>query len=183
MEETMNRSIIVPVDLAECTGDVVAEATRLARESSYSVVLLHALPQPEGVPAGTRLRDQDGGGQITAGQLLERGAREQLTIHARNLRQQGLQVTTLVAPGDPVRLILDAAREHQAAYIVMGTHGRKGLSRLVLGSVAERVMRLAEQPVITVRTRWRPECKARSCAWCASHVTPAQQQVLAETEG
>ena len=64
-----------------------------------------------------------------------------------------------------------------------GTHGRCGLARLVLGSVAEKVTREAEGTVFTVRSRFKPSCVARSCAWCPSRKGSAAQQVLAEAEG
>jgi nucleotide-binding universal stress UspA family protein len=56
---------------------------------------------------------------------------------------------TLVTRGDPAEQVLNAARSLEADLIVMGTHGRKGLSHLVLGSVAERVVRESPVPVLT----------------------------------
>ena len=59
----------------------------------------------------------------------------------------------LVGGGTVGDIVLDAAREVRADLIVMGTHGRSGLKRLVLGTIAEHVLRLAECPVVTV---WGP---------------------------
>jgi K+-sensing histidine kinase KdpD len=59
-----------------------------------------------------------------------------------------------VVEGDPSAVILDVAREINADLIVLGTHGRKGISRLFVGSVAEQVVRKAECPVLTVRGDW-----------------------------
>jgi len=57
--------------------------------------------------------------------------------------------------GDPATVILEVAEETGAGLIVMGTHGRTGLGRLVMGSVAEQVLRTAPCPVLTVRTTAR----------------------------
>jgi nucleotide-binding universal stress UspA family protein len=62
-----------------------------------------------------------------------------------------LEVRHRLAEGDPAEEILRAAEEEGADLIVMGTHGRGGLSRLLMGSVAEAVMRKALCPVLTVR--------------------------------
>ena len=56
-----------------------------------------------------------------------------------------------VLTGSPARTIVDAARQHQCDLIVMGTHGRHGMAHLLLGSVAERVVRTAACPVLVVR--------------------------------
>lgn len=65
----------------------------------------------------------------------------------------------IIFPGDPVEVILDQAKSVKADLIVMGTHGRRGMSRLMLGSVAESVVRRAGCPVLTVKAgvRERPE--------------------------
>jgi len=73
---------------------------------------------------------------------------EQFTRHAQ---QDGLLFETRQIPGDPSTCIINVADEEQAALIVMGTHGRTGLDRLLLGSVAEKVVRQARCPVMTVR--------------------------------
>jgi len=57
-----------------------------------------------------------------------------------------------VAGGSPYRQILASAEEHDIDLIVMGTHGRRGIDRYLLGSVAEKVVRTAEPPVLTVRS-------------------------------
>jgi nucleotide-binding universal stress UspA family protein len=60
-------------------------------------------------------------------------------------------VTTEVLQGDPVETIADYAGEYGVDLVVMGTHGRGGVSRMLLGSVTERVVRTAPVPVLTVR--------------------------------
>jgi nucleotide-binding universal stress UspA family protein len=70
---------------------------------------------------------------------------------AAPMRHNGIAVDTLTCVGYPARVILDQARAVGADLIAMGTHGRSGADRLVLGSTAERVVALAPCPVLTVR--------------------------------
>ncbi|MCU4802123.1 universal stress protein [Halobacteria archaeon HArc-gm2] len=70
---------------------------------------------------------------------------------ADRVRDRGVDVTTTIRSGEPYREILDYADEAAADVIVMGTHGRRGLDRYLLGSVTEKVVRAADVPVLTVR--------------------------------
>jgi len=63
----------------------------------------------------------------------------------------GCEITTATEIGRPARTILEFADEHDSEHIIMGSHGREGISRLILGSVAESVMRKAPMPVTIVR--------------------------------
>ena len=69
---------------------------------------------------------------------------------AARARRHGLRVSTRLEVGAPASAIVRAARKERAAMVVLGTHGRTGLPRLLLGSVAERVIRTARCPVVTV---------------------------------
>lgn len=86
------------------------------------------------------LKDLEKRGRQAVGEVAEQaGARGVSDVH------------TAVVRGAPHRAILDYADEHGADLVVVGTHGRKGLDRLLLGSVAERVLRTATVPVMVVR--------------------------------
>jgi nucleotide-binding universal stress UspA family protein len=74
-----------------------------------------------------------------------------LEARAADLRQSGTKASWRVQVGVPFEEIVKIAGEERADMIVMGTHGRDGLNRVLLGSVAERVIRLAPCPVLTVR--------------------------------
>jgi nucleotide-binding universal stress UspA family protein len=65
--------------------------------------------------------------------------------------QAGLTVVTEIVEGNPYKEILEYVAEHDIDMIIMGTHGRSGLDRVVMGSVAERVVRRSPVPVLTVR--------------------------------
>jgi nucleotide-binding universal stress UspA family protein len=81
----------------------------------------------------------------------ERAAREYLAHVAAPFQAQGRTVRTLVAPGPPASVILGTAEEEQAGLIAIATHGRSGLARFALGSVAEVVLHAANCPLLIVR--------------------------------
>lgn len=81
---------------------------------------------------------------------LERQARKALEAKTAALKQRFPQLTAVMRTGTPYEEILATAKEAGADLIVMGTHGRRGVPRALLGSVAERVVRTAAVPVLTV---------------------------------
>jgi nucleotide-binding universal stress UspA family protein len=86
---------------------------------------------------------------------LERDARLWIERHIARLvkraEKAGVRATAVIVAGDPSSQIVRTARSTRANLIVMGTHGRRGLSKFLLGSVAERVIATAPCPVLTVR--------------------------------
>ena len=77
---------------------------------------------------------------------------QELDKWASAARGEGISVRAVVRTGEPYRGIVDLATDERADLVVMGTHGRSGMSRILLGSVADRVLRLGPCPVLTVRT-------------------------------
>ncbi|WP_136689823.1 universal stress protein [Halorhabdus amylolytica] len=104
--------------------------------------LEHALDLAADHDAGVHILTVDGGGGEPPG-------REVLELATDRVRDRGLEVETTLREGRPYREILDLAEEAGIDLIVMPTHGRTGLERLLLGSVTARVMRLADVPVLT----------------------------------
>ncbi len=80
-------------------------------------------------------------------------AEKTLEARATELHQRGIKASWRVRVGQPFEEIVKAADEERFDMIVLGTHGRGGLDRLLLGSVADRVIRVARCPVLTVRER------------------------------
>lgn len=78
-------------------------------------------------------------------------SRKRLDAAARTAKKAGVKVTTLLRDGDPVEQIVRTARASRTDLIVMGTHGRRGIPKFFLGSVAERVVSRAPCAVMTVR--------------------------------
>jgi nucleotide-binding universal stress UspA family protein len=83
-------------------------------------------------------------------QLMEDSAQSALNNEAARLQGKGVEVTTVLRMGSPWEQVLDVAGKLEVGLIVMGTHGRRGLPRALLGSVAEKVVRLSPVPVLTV---------------------------------
>jgi universal stress protein A len=140
------RTILSPVDFSEASAHALRQARALALDTGAKLVLMHAVHDP--VFAYT-----DGSGYLTPATIerYESDVKRRLDQVAAELDTPGLVVETLVERGTPPEAICGVAERIQADLIVIGTHGRSGLSRWLLGSVAERVLRAAQVPVLTVR--------------------------------
>jgi nucleotide-binding universal stress UspA family protein len=136
------KTILVPLDGSILAESAVAPAVDLAREHGAKLVLLraaeaHSLPMADPTEA-----------QVQA----VRAAEEYLTDARRRVTQAGVAaVDTSVWYGAPAEAIVEAARYRGADLIVMSSHGRSGLGRLVLGSVAESVQRATRVPILLIR--------------------------------
>ena len=82
---------------------------------------------------------------------LEKAAKEDLQLVLLEFQQAGLKVDSSIEIGNPSDVILDKSRELDVNLVIMGSHGKKGLSRLIMGSVAETVVRKANCPVLIVK--------------------------------
>jgi nucleotide-binding universal stress UspA family protein len=128
------RNVLVPVDGSDLAELAVPSALELARLFEARAILLRVLEESrEGDAAEVR------------------DAEEHLDAVARTFERRGIETFALVQKGEPVEEILKAVRFHHADLIVMTTHGRSGLSRLVTGSVTEQVLRRATVPLLVVR--------------------------------
>lgn len=149
--------IICPVDFSEPSDAALQSAIDLAERYSAAIVLVHAINQIDPTPSPsytltTQVMDQIP--QIM-GQMTENAhnaMRELIEQHA------GTRVPAdhRVVIGDPAKSIVQLADEEQADLIVMATHGRSGIKGLFFGSVAEKVVRGATCPVLTMRYREKP---------------------------
>lgn len=140
------RTVVVPTDFSEDAKMAVDAAIRLlGRGRDEKVVLLHAFHVPiefvAPLPAPVLVEDRA---------RAHTAARIEAEKVAGRVREAGLGVEIRVVEGYPPEEILRAAEETGADLIAMGTHGRSGLKRLVLGSTAERVLPAAPCPVLTV---------------------------------
>ncbi len=137
--------ILVATDFSETADRALAVATELARAAgSAELLLVHANFMPREIEALAVY------GPEKVFEKLEVAARAQLDKRLAGLAAAGIAGRQLHADGRPDELILKLAGQESADLIVMGTHGRSGLSRLLMGSVAERVLRQASCPVMTV---------------------------------
>ncbi len=137
----MYERILVPTDGSAGTAHVVLQALDLAEQYGATIHVIHVLPG-----AGSRL----GGLGGTREEHEKRGNR--LVDHVAGMAEvHDVAAVTTLREGDPATEILDYADEIDADLIVAGTHGRTGVGRRVIGSVAERLVRHADCPVMTVR--------------------------------
>jgi nucleotide-binding universal stress UspA family protein len=91
------------------------------------------------------------------GAFIRDASMAELERYSSELRELGVEVSARVEIGDPVETILAVVEEVQPVMIVMGTHGRTGLAHLLMGSIAEKVMRRADRPVLTVPAKHAKE--------------------------
>jgi nucleotide-binding universal stress UspA family protein len=134
--------ILVPLDFEDASKRALDTALELAAPLNADIVALHvtrsAVAHPAELPASflERLSDE-------AHSAAERELQE-LVNRIASLR-------TILRTGDPENVILSSINELKPTLVIMGTHGRRGLSRLLLGSVAEHVLVRSPVPVMTVR--------------------------------
>jgi len=145
------RQILVPVDFSEPSRVAFEYAADMARPLAASVDVIHVWEAPSFVPLGSALEAGEWNPSLV--ELVKKNAEKALDEFVSAAAKRGLAVRTSHAePGSPALAIAEAAKAGRYDLIVMGTHGRTGLSRTLIGSVAERVVRHAPCPVLTVRT-------------------------------
>ncbi len=151
----MRGRIICPVDFSEGSDSALEHAAGLARKLGVELELVHIYQVPAlAMPDGAVLASPTYLANLTS------RAQQELEVKRAQVAGQGLQVTTTLLQGDPADSIVEHADKRGASLIVMGTHGRTGLSRMLLGSVAERVVRCARVPVLTVRNSEAEEARS-----------------------
>lgn len=142
---TLPKTILVPTDFGEASDAALAYAVALAKSFGGEIVLMHAFEIPVvGFPDGAMIATAELTSRILEGARV--GMDEQV---ARN-KDAGVNIRSVIKQGDPWRSVIATAEELGAGLIVMGTHGRKGLPRMLIGSVAEKVVRTSPVPVLTV---------------------------------
>ena len=138
----MYRRILVPLEHSDADETILAHVRALARFCGARLVLIHVADgwvarniQPLELRESEEMRDD----------------RRYLEEVSARLRAEGLSVDAVLAAGEPADEIAAAAEREGCDLIAMATHGRTGLARLLLGSVAEAVLRQSEIPVVLVR--------------------------------
>ncbi|MFC6824619.1 universal stress protein [Halopelagius fulvigenes] len=141
----MYERILVPTDGSEGSDRVVEHAVRLADVHGAAVHALYVVNSGSfaGLPMESSWEGLD--------EMLRADAEEAVSEVKRVATDAGVPVETSVIEGSPSREIVEYAEREGCDLVVMGTHGRGGLDRLLLGSVAEKVIRASNVPVLTVR--------------------------------
>ena len=139
------RTILVPVDFSEYSRAALDYAVKVARDSGASLVILHVL---DPLLVTRRLESS----QLRRLKEASRSnALEQLSGLSRSLDRSGVRTKAVLRNGPATDIIVAFALTVKGDLIIMGSQGRTGLRRLLIGSVAERVVRHAPCPVLVVR--------------------------------
>ena len=144
----MYKTILMPTDGSPCSLQALEHGLGLAKALGAKVHFLYVLENPaqaiwiapESVPYGLELLED-----------LKKGAEEAIAKALALAREKGVEATGEVKEGVPIPTIVEAAKGFDL--LVMGTHGRTGLDKLLLGSVTEGVLHRVSVPVLVVRCR------------------------------
>lgn len=139
------KKVLCPVDFSQGSDHAVQKARELAAAMDAEIELLHVYTLPV-----LALPDAPVSVSPTFVAELTDRAQKALNRHRDELAVSGVHTTTKLIEGNPAPAIAERAKEMGASMIVMGTHGRSGFQRMLLGSVAERVVRMSTVPVLTV---------------------------------
>jgi nucleotide-binding universal stress UspA family protein len=133
--------MLVPLDFSEPASRALEYAIRLARQLQARLTLLHViyLPPLAGADLTTQMAE------------IEAAARHAMDERLRRVQEAGIAVQSIIVHGIPWQEIVDKAKDTQADLIVMSTHGRTGLQHMLLGSVAEKVVRFSPCSVLVTR--------------------------------
>jgi universal stress protein A len=143
------RSILLPTDFSECATYALSYACDFARESGASIICVHVIEPVvptvgySGVTEPLPIAD--------ISEQLEESATRELPKIARHDECSGLAVEEVIAHGDAASEIVRVAGERKVDLIVIASHGRTGLGRMLFGSTAEQVVRHAPCPVLVVK--------------------------------
>jgi nucleotide-binding universal stress UspA family protein len=145
------KTILVPHDFSASANHAAALARDEAKQHGARLVLLHVIELPHHIKPETVIIPDATGAPINVKDYAVTSADAHLADLAQRLGKDGVVVKTIVRLGTPVDEINKIAAEEGVDVVVMGTHGRTGLHHLLVGSVAERVVRSSKVPVLTVR--------------------------------
>ncbi len=147
---TRIRRILYASDFSKASGKALTSAISLAKANRARLTIVHVYVPivpvvPEQYIASTTWDRVDTESR--------RFAETQVAKLADTAKKNGVRASAVMVIGDPARQIVRKARSTHADLIVVGTHGRRGVSKFFMGSVAERVISTAPCPVLTVRGR------------------------------
>jgi universal stress protein A len=144
------RRIVYASDFSTASRPALKLAASLARTLKATLIICHASEPMSSLVGEASIPPRLFMQMMMATRVRDR---RKLDALAKSVRAGRLKVTTLLLEGTAARAIVRAARTRHADLLVLGTHGRTGVQRMLLGSIAERVVRTAPCPVLTVRRR------------------------------
>jgi len=151
-EKDLNyEKILVPIDFSEHSKLTLSYARRTASSHHSTIYLLHVFQIPDYVVTPFARRKQDSAEVQSQLDLAEQEARENLEVFAQDLAKRGVKVQPYLRVGYPFDEIVLMANHFDVDLIIIGSHGRSGISRILVGSTAERVVEHAPCPVLVVK--------------------------------
>jgi nucleotide-binding universal stress UspA family protein len=141
------KNILVPVDFGESSKQAVEMAVDLAKQYGAELTLVHTWEVPVYGYGAMEFSAMD---MLTP---IQEAATGQLDALVAEVRKQHPKVKGVLMRGVPWRELLSVIEEAKPDLVVMGTHGRRGVGRAILGSVAEKIVRLSPAPVLTMRAK------------------------------
>lgn len=148
----LSQTILVPTDFSEASELAIEAARILALQNEATVILVHVFDPVPLAPIATRNVTAVGQQQLEAD--LESSIHEALdALRREKLAEVKTVRTELLLGSNPANVICDFAKKEDVDLIAVSTHGRTGLSHLLIGSVAERIVRHAICPVLTLRSK------------------------------
>lgn len=144
------KKILIPVDFSTCSGAALEYALMLQRELNAELEVLHAFEIPAFVPPHVVV--MMGEVEASLADHAEQQAKRELDAFLERHGAAG-DTPRQVLLGPPGAVVLERLESGDVDLVVMGTHGRSGLARWVMGSTAERVLRGATCPVLTIRSK------------------------------
>ena len=145
------KTLLVPHDFSSSANHAAAIARDEAKLHGARMLLLHVIDLPTAIKPDTVIVPDATGAPVNVRDYAVSSADAHLQDIVARLAKDGITATPFIRVGNPVDEINRFVDEEKVSLIVMGTHGRTGLQHLLVGSVAERVVRTATCPVLTVR--------------------------------
>ena len=145
------KTILVPHDFSSSANHAAAIARDEAKVHGAQVMLLHVIDLPGQLKPDTVIVPDPTGAPINIKDYAVAQAEDHLKDLSARLAKDGVTPQTFIRVGKPDDEIVRFALENGVDLIVMGTHGRTGLAHMLVGSVAERVVRSSTVPVLTIR--------------------------------
>ncbi len=148
MKKLRLEKILVPVDFSDFSEEALHKGLGLAEDYGATLLVLHVMLEPQTSMPYEVYVDWE---KIKA-EVSEDSEKHMSRLITDDLKQR-VNIEPIIAWGDPALKILQVAKDKGVDLIVMATHGRTGLSRVFMGSVADRIVRKAHCPVMVIRSR------------------------------
>lgn len=145
------KTILVPHDFSDPANHALVIARDEAKAHGAKILILHVVDLPSQFNPETVIVPDSTGAPMNVKDYAVRQSEAHLAELTAGLAEEGAQATGFIRVGNPVDEIARFVDENGVDLIVMGTHGRSGLAHLLVGSVAERVVRTSKVPVLTIR--------------------------------